>query len=209
MKLTIGISGVARSGKDTFCALLIEELAKRKIHATRFALADKLKTELAPVIKQFYGLDIFNCTPQEKEQLRDLMVFHGKMRRLTSKGTHWTSQIEPIIRYGIGVGDVAIVTDIRYDVFPEDELPWLKKKMGGLLVHVSRFYMESNEEDDDGNPFPVFIQPPNKDEAENDPKIKSQADYRVEWQTGDIEKFCRPEVVKFIDFLDEKGYKYH
>jgi hypothetical protein len=44
--MVIGLTGVARSGKDTFYAILNKYLKERQIESERLALADALKNEL-------------------------------------------------------------------------------------------------------------------------------------------------------------------
>lgn len=216
MRLTVALTGLARSGKDTFCALLIEELAKEGLKAKRFALADNLKKELQPFIMAQYGIDILNCTPEEKELVRDFLVFHGKMKRLKSQGRHWTSKLETEIRLTNDI-DVAIVTDARYDVFPEDELTWAKQNMGGVLVHIKRYNLIWGAIGDEGvrqyinATVPTageraYVQPPNEDERRNDPRLEAKADFKVDWETGDFETNCRPAVKEFVQYLKDHQY---
>lgn len=200
-KLIVGLSGLARSGKDTFCALLVEELGKIGLRAKRFALADDLKAELRDFIGANYGIDILKCTPEEKELVREFLVFHGKMKRLASQGGHWTTLTDHKIQVSRDI-DVAIVTDIRYDIYPNDECPWIKAH--GPLVHIKRYTVEHGFHGELSKRH--YIQPPNKDEELNDPRLIAKADYTVDWETGDIETFCRPEVIKFIAWLQEKAY---
>jgi len=208
---TIGLTGVARAGKDTFCQLLIEELAKKQLVAKRFALADKLKKDLESFIFNNYGIDVFYCTPEQKELIREFLVFHGKMKRITSQGTYWTGELKPLIDFSDI--DVAIVTDLRYAIFPKDELNWIKEVMNGTLVHISRFvkkpicygdFVAITDEEHKQGFIKTYIEPPNKDERENDPLMKAGADFLVDWESGDIEQFCRPEVVKFVQYLEDK-----
>lgn len=209
-KTVIGLTGLARAGKDTCCQLLIEELAKKGKSAKRFALADKLKADLQEFILSNYGIDVLTCGPEEKTQIREFLVFHGKMKRITSQGRYWTSLLRNLIEND--TCDVAIVTDVRYDIFPEDELHWLKKEMGGPLVHIARFEwvrgwcQDCPPEMLDGNGnWKHYIQPPNADEALNDPRIKAKADYHLDWATGDTELYCRPAVVDLLGKLVSSG----
>ena len=34
------------------------------------------------------------------------------------------------------MGDVAFVTDVRYDYYEEDEVHWIKKEKQGLMIHL-------------------------------------------------------------------------
>ena len=166
----ICISGVARAGKDLFAAILIEQLNLLGHPAKRFALADSLKRKVRPFLLELSGIDILSCSPPDKELARDLLVAVGKIKRYQSQGQYWTGLLEQeIIESKIRF---PVITDIRYDVFPEDEIYWAQKRLNGILVHVTRY-------GEDGQP----IAAPNMDEKTNDPRLREKADYRVEWPT--------------------------
>ena len=59
----IGISGIAASGKDLFCRLLLKE-----IKGHRIALADQLKEEINPYIISKFGIDVLNCSTESKNK---------------------------------------------------------------------------------------------------------------------------------------------
>jgi hypothetical protein len=175
MNKVIGICGVAGSGKDTFLELLSRNLPNVK----RFALADNLKAELNPFFKQMYGIDIFTCSREQKDLLRPILVAHGKMKRIESKGRHWVEMLTKQINdyQAKNPDSVIVVTDVRYDFYDRDEISWLTKEMGGALVHVQRW---THEED---NQRRVYVEAPNQDERENDPKLIRKSDYKVIWPT--------------------------
>ena len=58
MKL-IGISGVARSGKDLFTTVAQEVLKQHGLKTERFALAYELKSDLKDLIHAKTGIDVF------------------------------------------------------------------------------------------------------------------------------------------------------
>ncbi len=167
----IGLSGYAGSGKDLFYHIL-----SSKIKCKRFALADLLKEELHQTIKSLYGVDIFTCSREEKELIRPIMVAHGKVRRTLSNGTYWTGYLKPKIdKYLADNKDgFAVVTDIRYAEYVNDEVIWLKDIMGGKLVHIKKYIQNENGELE-------YVNAPNQDELENDPKVQKLADYKIEW----------------------------
>ena len=65
---------------------------------------------------------------------------------------------------------IAVITDIRYAEYEEDELFWLKKQLDGHLIHIT-MSLDNNEK----------LKAPNKEEEQNDPILKKHADYRVIW----------------------------
>ncbi len=196
----IGVAGVAGSGKDTFVNLLQEVLPNVK----RYALADELKLELNPTLKQFYGIDILNCSREEKALVRPVLVAHGKVRRTSSKGRHWINILNKKIadHKDRHPNDIICITDIRYDFFDGDEVDWVKKELGGVLVHIQQYA-------DAPTGQRVTLQPPNADEAENDPKLIAKANYRVTWprvinhetQAPNFE-FLKTYVHEFIKYLN-------
>ena len=219
-KTLVAISGVARSGKDAFCNILCNELNAQGIPSKRYALADELKRKIRQPLLELSGVDILNCTPKDKELVRDYLVAVGKIKRYQTEGTYWTSLLEQDIKSDRHIV-VPVVTDIRYDVFPNDEIWWAQTKMNGVLVHLSRYEILSEDDMWDWdhhhntgiNQDPVtkewrnWIQAPNEDEKNNNPKLKNKADYVLEWSTTKnperLHEHCLPYVLKFISYLKE------
>ena len=175
----IGISGVAGTGKDLFYTVL-----SRYIKCKRYALADRLKTETNPFCKRNYKIDLFNCNREEKDSLRDLMVFHGKYKRDQTDGKYWTKELTKIIKRDIKSkkipkDHIICITDIRYNKYNNDEIYWLKNILGGSLVHVSQYEMKLL--DGNSRKTKVFKAAANSEEKSEDPKLKSSADHIVEW----------------------------
>jgi hypothetical protein len=188
MKLpkAIGICGLATSGKDTLCNLLIDEFKRKGVKAKRFALADQLKVKIWSFLLTNFEVDIFNPTPEQKELVRPLLVEFGRAHRIQSEGKYWTSIVEDCINQEPEV--IPIITDIRYDEYVKDEVWWLQKHLKGKLVHVTRFL-------ENGQPLTA----PNKDEAENDPRLLEKADFRIRWNTSMAE--ARKEASNFFKTL--------
>jgi hypothetical protein len=192
----LALSGVATAGKDTFCRLLIREFASRGIVAKRFALADELKKKTAPFISELCSFDIFNCTAEQKELVRDLMVAVGKIKRAVSQGQYWTSLVSKQIQKAANEADqpfVPVITDVRFDEYENDEVSWVKSQ-GGLLVHISRF-------DCDGN----LVPPANQSEELNNPKVISAADIRIVAQNVNTDERMNlaelsPQVNRIVDY---------
>ena len=174
----IGLSGLARSGKDTLCELLIEEFKSQGIRAKRFALADELKKDLQDLCMRKFGIDPMCCSSEEKSIIRPLLVAYGFAHRKMSEGKYWTAKLQRKIFESMTLGhcDIAIITDIRYAEYEEDETFWLANRMCGILIHVSRLR-------EDG----TLILPPNSDEERNDPFIEKAAHFKIKWPTTDRE----------------------
>lgn len=167
----IGIGGVSRSGKDTLFRCFQAIFDSYNLKCQRFALADELKVDLNEFLKKNVGISAFTLDPTEKEIIRDIMVAYGKAKRIQTNGTYWTNLLTPKIQNYIKDGGIAIITDIRYDYYPRDEVYWVKNVLKAPLVHVTRTF--------NGD----FIKPANTEEERNDPKIKAKADYLLCWPT--------------------------
>lgn len=188
----IGLTGVARSGKDTFYSILKKYLEEKNIKSERLAFADNLKYELNDFTKEKFDIDLFKCNPIEKELVRPLMVSYGKCRRAQTDGKYWTSLLEPKIKNLSEMNIVPIITDVRYIEYKEDEYSWLKSR-NGLLIHISRRL-------DDGS----IVAPANIEEKANDNKLKAVADITISWETCQDVNFLYDLMQKQLKNVYEK-----
>ena len=185
----IALTALAQTGKDTFCQVLIKELAKMGYIGMRQALADSLKAELTDLLWENFGINIFNCSDEEKNLVRPLLVDYGKIKRQVSNGTYWWSLLEKKIEQTAWQDNVVhIITDVRYAEYEKDENFFIQKH-NGILVHLSR----------DG------IIAPNKEEEKFDPILELMADYRFLLDTvsdkSKIEETIQPLVSVFVQDL--------
>lgn len=167
----IGLSGVATCGKDFFFSHL--KLATKK-NVIRFGLADALKEELYDLIKQTYNVDVFNCTPEQKEMVRPILINHAAIRRKETHGRYWINKINDRVKSAAANKDnIVVVTDIRFAEFEKDEVFWLKKELSGFLIHISKYYVENDKK--------IFVPPANVEESKNNPELILNSDYIIEW----------------------------
>ena len=196
----IGISGIAGAGKDLFCKLLLKE-----VQGTRVAIADPIKEEVRGFILQKYAIDVLNCSVEEKNKVRNLLVFYGGLKRYETKGQYWTGKAQ---KKADACKGVPIVTDIRYAEYENDEIQWLKGKNKGVLIHL-RKYCEIDTIDS-SQVRRVYFDPPNEDEKRNDPKLMEKADYSIEWphvekaKTEEIKKELTSYVKEFAEWYKER-----
>ena len=94
----IGISGVAGCGKDLFSSSIEQELTSKGFKVKKLSLAAALKSEVRQWCIENYNIDSIDCNRQDKEKIRDFLVFHGTTKRNTSKGRHWIDVIDLIIK---------------------------------------------------------------------------------------------------------------
>ena len=105
------------------------------------------------------------------------------------------------------------VTDIRYHEYKEDETYWIKKELGGTLVHIQKF-TPSPEIDKQEIPTGLFLKkwphPPNPSEQKNAPRVQKVSDKLIKWQNYEnlplnkIKKLLSPVAKSFIDKELEK-----
>ena len=187
----IGLTGVARSGKDTFYSILNKFLKQKNLNSERLALADNLKKEMGHFVKEKFKIELTKCSDSEKEMIRPLMVAYGKCRRQQTEGKYWTSLIDEKIKDSIKNDIVPIITDIRYIEYKEDEYAWLKSK-DGILVHISRRL-------NDGS----LVLPANIEEKANDNKLKAVADFSFTWETCQDTNFLYQLMEKNLEKIYE------
>lgn len=155
----IGISGLARSGKDTLFEFLSEKLKNRNISSKRLAFADELKEECDDFLKKNIGISAFTETNVEKEIIRPFLVCYGtKVRRRLDKNC-WINRLSDKLK-SLNQ-DYVFITDVRY----KNEIEWVKSQ-GGKTIHIERH----------GNIAP------NEEELRNDPILKNSSQYRVKWK---------------------------
>ena len=129
------------------------------------------------------GIDVFTENTEEKNIIRPLLVAYGDVMRKVSEGKYWTGKIEQKIKQSNA--DVIFITDIRYDVYPEDECTWLQNKQDGKLVHVTKFKQEpmpSGRRFSNNKIVKIYNSAANDHEMLNDPKVKAKADCAFEWE---------------------------
>ena len=176
-KKYIGVSGVARSGKNLFCDIAIKQLSQKGVKAKQYELAYYLKKDCEEFIKTKLGLDVFTEKTDDKTIFREMLVWYGGVKRKQTEGAYWTSMLQKDIE--ADDNEVIFVSDIRYDQYPKDEVYWIKEVLGGYLVHVSKYTYNDWDER-------VFTEPPNEHEKLNDPLVKLKSDYLLQWKQSDI-----------------------
>ena len=81
----IGVSGIAGAGKDLFCSLVQSYFeGVRKVHIKSIAFA--LKSDVKETCLELYGIDSVNASREEKNKIRDFLVFYGDVMRKKTKG---------------------------------------------------------------------------------------------------------------------------
>ena len=171
----IVIGAAARVGKDTFANCLIELFKRDGFAVKKYSLANELKKDMEQFLSEKCAMNVCTEDTSEKSKFRDLLVSYGKIQRIRTGGTYWTNILQKEI-----VADsqlmqsnkpfIAIISDIRYAQYEQDEHYWIKSQ-GGSLIHIER--IENNK----------LIDPANIEERANSPLIKQLADFDITWHT--------------------------
>lgn len=172
----IGISGAARSGKDTLCRAIIRVLSNTyNINSIRRSIAgDQVKKDLQELLLKNLQIDSFTEDMTVKEEIRPLLVEYGKLMRNKTEGRYFIEKFQKI------ENKINIIPDIRYVEYSKDEAYWLKNEMKGFLIFIER-----------ENIFDA-----NDTEKVNNKIIKGMADYCLSWKSLDEKK---EEDKKIID----------
>ncbi len=163
-QITIGIGGVATAGKDTFFSLLRKRLPKKVI--TRYAFADNLKKEVAPMIAQHFGLDVWNLNPADKAIVRPFLVWWGCTKR-HFQPDYWIKNLEGSL-FNDNTSDIKVVTDVRF----QNEALWISGMIGGKVIHIKRCYPDKSA-----------VPPANAEETANDPLVLNLSSSSFTWET--------------------------
>tara|TARA_R110000824_G_scaffold21832_3_gene80978 strand:+ start:88 stop:699 length:612 start_codon:yes stop_codon:yes gene_type:complete len=164
----IGIAGVARVGKDTFCESLIDILKSQGIKAQRVAFADALKQDIASLLEEKLGhkwVDKLGVNPyiKDKEIIRPLYVAYGKLMRDLTQDAHWVNKVKEKVETNRKKNIISLISDVRY----ADEVNWINSTRGGATVYLNR----------------EGFHPINEEEVINDPLARSKCTYQVQWTT--------------------------
>lgn len=182
MKKLIGITGYARSGKDTFFNRSKIFLEKEGMKANRIAFADALKLELDPLLKEKMGISAFTEDDYEKELIRPLLVTYGTELRRKVNPNCWIEGIQPSVIEALQDDEWVFVTDVRF----ENEAQWIRMN-NGVLVHISR----------------KDIGPANHQEHTQYVRMKKFFNYNVYWETYGNESInkCDEHVIPVMGHL--------
>ena len=163
----IGITGLARSGKDTLAnnlAVIIERDLKCEVRFYSFASA--IKGQLEDFLNKYYDISPFTEDTEKKTITRPIMVAHGEQMKKYFGEDVWLKEVVNQIEQDetSEKNIFPIVTDVRFD-FEAEKI----QEKGGSIIHISRM----------GN------SPPNEIEAKNDPLVQKIANHSHTWPSYD------------------------
>jgi hypothetical protein len=178
----IGVSGLARAGKDTFCSIAEKILAKNGYKAKRYSFANALKKEVEPFLKNNCSVDVWTQDTELKTDIRDFLVWYGTTFWRKRDPNRWIRSVDVALKNESMDASVALVSDVRYP----NEGEWIHSH-GGYLVHVASWkWLPADYGRElgghDSTEVRTFMKAPNEQERINDPIVTKQSDYKMEWE---------------------------
>jgi hypothetical protein len=159
MKKIIGISGNARSGKDTVGRFIKDIFEKKGLNVQLVSFAAKLREEVDEFCRDKLGISAFTTDDVEKKLIRPFLVCWGTEIRRNIDVSHWINALD---RSMTDEQTLYVVTDLRF----ENEYQWIKDN-GGITVYLER----------------SAIAPANEYESFNNAILKGRVDYVWEMPT--------------------------
>ncbi len=170
---------VRQVGKDTLATLF----GQINPHCRRFSFADPLRADLAPFVRQHFGIDIWHMTPDEKELVRPLLIAVGMAQRKRDPD-YWVKRtLAEIARTLEECPEVLpVITDGRF----VNEITLVKAAYPrARFVNVCR----------DGSP------PPTEEEEKHYRQVAALADRHLVWGNDTAEE-QREHARKVLEWMD-------
>lgn len=165
----IGISGPARSGKDTLADHFVSILNASNIKAQKLSFANELKMELDDFLLSKIGISAFTQNDEEKKIIRPMLVTWGTHVRRKLDPDVWIKSVLKQTNDNI----VTVVSDVRF----ENELDWIHGS-NGYSVFVDRVGLDGN-----------LVPPANQDEQENTIPLREKCKHSFTWNTIENEEW--------------------
>lgn len=193
-KIVVGISGYARSGKDTLASIIRDSLLSNGIKTKIFSFAFSLKSDIDDFCLSKIGISSFSEETELKSKIRSILISYGQVQRSISNGTYWVNKLKPEIdSFFDDSGSVAIISDLRFKEYEFDEVDFIRSYDNNMIITVSRI-MENG----------IFNTAAHESEAENLPRISRVADYELIWNTNENKNELKNQSQKCLDLLFSK-----
>lgn len=192
-KIVIGISGYARSGKDTLSSIIKDNLISKGISTKIFSFAFSLKSDIDSFCKSKIGISSFSEDTILKSKIRPILIAYGQVQREISNGTYWVNKLKPEIDSFLeNGGSAAIISDLRFKEYEFDEVDFIRSYENNAIITISRI-MENG----------TLNVPAHRSELENFPKISEIADFELTWGTNNKNEL-NLQSQNCLDFIDSK-----
>lgn len=205
--LVISVSGLARSGKSTFCDLVSKELTSRfKLKCCQLSFATPIRVDTQDFLARC-GFDVWSSV--NKERFRPVLIWYASLKRKQTNGRYFIEKLKQDleIKSAGGQYNIFLISDLRFAEYsPNDEIDYCLDV--GPVVHISKYQLVPYNMIGDCVDYSDLIRqfdiPPNEFEAKNDPLIKEKSNYRIEWEDQDRRtENLKHYITEFIDWLDQ------
>jgi len=166
--MIVGLSGFARSGKDSFYKMSRDLFLSKGKSSIKYAFADSLKEECYDFLLKNTGISSFTDSDNEKEIIRPFLVTYGTDVRRRMNPECWIEKVKSKIENEKNKSNYEFITDVRY----ENEASWVISQ-GGFNIYISR----------------ANGKPANSEEKKNDDILRGKCKYSFRWNNfTDMEK---------------------
>lgn len=170
-KTIIGISGFARSGKDTLAKHIKKQLQNQGFSVSLFSFARALKQDIDEFCSSRFGISSFCEDSSQKEKIRPMLIAYGNCQRNITNGAYWINKVKPQVdSFFSGGGDFAIISDLRFKEFDYDEYDFFRSYPRNLIFTVSLI-----NEDGSSN------RAAHESEEKSFPFFLSNSDFNLKW----------------------------
>ena len=190
----IGISGFARSGKDTLASILGSRLTTAGLAVKILSFAFSLKGDIDDFCKSKIGISAFSEETDLKSKIRPILIAYGACQRQISGGKYWLNKLKPEIdRFFENGGDVVIVPDLRFKEYEFDEFDLIKSYSQSTIFTVSKVL-----------PCGSLNPPAHESESKNFPFFLENSDLNLTWSSSNNEAYLNSKVEDCLKILESK-----
>lgn len=127
----IAIGFTRQVGKDT----LAQRLSEVDPSMLRYSFGDEVRAEVSFPIWDWYGIDIWDMSIQDKEFTRPYLIAHGMARRAKDPD-YWVKKTLNRIRERLleFPKTIPVITDARF----ANEVSILRRELGAKIIHLTR-----------------------------------------------------------------------
>lgn len=185
MLFTVGISGVAGSGKDTFAKLLNDSFVKQSPSTKIFfnSFAGTLRAIVKPLLDYIIGIDVYTQDRELKRIVRPALVGVAESLRISTQGRYFWKQIEDKYSNLSSKDGILIISDLRFKEYEFDELDFIKKN--GVSVHILRRIEQGDQGLCTDLSHKKYLEPANEKEHLNEPILLKNADFVIDCADGE------------------------
>ena len=164
----ISVSSIAEGGKDTLFHIIQKKYPQFEFKNIKFA--NQLRNETYEILEENFGYNVFSEDREQKEKFRNFLVLWADMKRKQNP-QHYLNYIKYQLKHK-NKKNIYVLTDLRFAQAEYDEINFCLEN--GPVIHIEKYFLDKNNNK-------VFQPPPNRFEAENDPKIKNLSTHHIVW----------------------------